>query len=289
VAAATGHSRDSVQLRRLTPLPVGELVLTLWTSDPELAARADAAGVERIGVDLERLGKAERQKGLGTWISQHTEEDLAAVGSALSSASLFARVDPPHDGTSAQVDRVLAAGAEVVMLPMFRTAAEVERFVALVDERARVVLLLETPEAVDAVEEIAAVEGVDEIHLGLNDLTLALGLPNRFMLLASDLAARLAGAVTGAGLRFGAGGIGRAGDVTLPITADLVYAQYARLGAGAALVSRSFLRRDAGPVDMGREVERARARMAEWRARGPEELEAARLELTERAAACARW
>jgi len=28
--------------------------LTLWTADPALAARADAAGVDRIGVDLDR-------------------------------------------------------------------------------------------------------------------------------------------------------------------------------------------------------------------------------------------
>ena len=37
--------------------------LTLWTADAALAARADAAGVDRIGVDLDRLGKAERQAG----------------------------------------------------------------------------------------------------------------------------------------------------------------------------------------------------------------------------------
>src|SRR6185436_12988331 len=85
VAPATRHARDSVQLRRLTPL-ADELVLTLWTSDPQLAARADAAGVERIGVDLERLGKRDRQGGLGTWISEHTEADLATVGTALAGA-----------------------------------------------------------------------------------------------------------------------------------------------------------------------------------------------------------
>jgi HpcH/HpaI aldolase/citrate lyase family protein len=263
-------------------------VLTLWTSDPELAARADAAGIERVGVDLERLGKRQRQNGLGTWISPHSEYDLAAVGHALSDARLFARLDPLHDGTPAQVERVLAAGAEVLMLPMFRSAAEVERFVELVGARARVVLLLETPEAVECVREIVAVKGVDEIHLGLNDLTLALGLPNRFMLLASTLAARVAAAVTGAGLRFGAGGIGRAGDDSLPIPADLVYAQYARLGASAALISRSFVGPDAAAVDLAREVERSRARMAEWRTRDPAELEAARLELTARAAS-AGW
>ena len=288
MAPATGHSGDSVQLYGLTSRDK-QLVLTLWTGDPRLATRADAAGVERIGVDLERLGKRERQKGFGTWISPHTEADLAAVGEALTSASLFARLDPPHGGTPAQVERVLAAGAEVVMLPMFRTASEVQHFVELVGGRATVVLLLETPEAVEQAGKIAGVDGVGEIHLGLNDLTLALGLPNRFMLLTSRLAARLAATVTDAGLRFGAGGIGRAGDDSLPIPADLIYAQYARLGATAALVSRSFIGEDGATLDLAREVERARARLADWRARDENELEAARLELMERAAACRSW
>jgi hypothetical protein len=288
VASATGHARDPVQLRRLTPL-AGELVLTLWTSDPRLAARADAAGVERIGVDLERLGKRERQSGLGTWISPHSEADLAAVGAALTRASLFVRVDPPHPGTTAQLERVLAAGAEVVMLPMFRGPEEVERFVDAVAGRAEVVLLLETPEAVARVKEVAAIDAVREIHLGLNDLTLALGLPNRFLLLASGVAERVASAVTAAGLRFGAGGIGRAGDDSLPIPADLVYAQYARLGARAALISRSFLGEDPAACDLAAEVGRARRRMAELRACGEEELEAARAELSDRANAAVRW
>ena len=43
--------------------------LTLFTNDVELARRADVAGVNRIGLDLEVLGKAKRQQHLNTWIS----------------------------------------------------------------------------------------------------------------------------------------------------------------------------------------------------------------------------
>ncbi|HEX6653825.1 MAG TPA: aldolase/citrate lyase family protein, partial [Thermoleophilaceae bacterium] len=174
-------------------------------------------------------------------------------------------------------------------LPMFRGPEEVQRFVDTVAGRAEVVLLLETPEAVARVHEVAAVEGVDEIHLGLNDLTLALGLPNRFMLLASKVAERVAGAVIAAGLRFGAGGIGRAGDDSLPIPADLVYSQYARLGARAALISRSFFGEDPAALDLAAEVDRARRRMAELRRCDADELEAARAELSELADAAVRW
>ena len=48
-------------------------------------------------------------------------------------------------------------------------------------------------------------------------------------------------------------------------------------------------RDDPAALDLSLEVDRARLRLAEWRARGAGELEAARVELTERAAASARW
>ena len=100
--------------------------MTLWTGDPRLAARADAAGVDRIGVDLERLGKAERQRGLGTWISPHAEADLAALGPALSRAALFARVNPINADSRREVEAVLARGARVLMLPMVASRQECE-------------------------------------------------------------------------------------------------------------------------------------------------------------------
>ena len=44
---------------------------------------------------------------------------------------------------------------------------------------------------------------------------------------------------------FGFGGIGRLDDESLPVPADLVYAQYAFHGARSALVSRVFTARRA--------------------------------------------
>src|SRR5436309_956040 len=86
-----------------------DFVLTLWTDDASVAARADAAGVDRIGVDLERRGKAERQRGLGTWISPHTLGDLPAVAAALDRARLFARINPWGPGSEVEVEEVLDA------------------------------------------------------------------------------------------------------------------------------------------------------------------------------------
>src|SRR5688572_17388105 len=68
------------------PPGASAFVLTLWTNDPAVARRADAAGVDRIGLDLETYGKAERQpKQLATWISPHREDQLPALRAAMKS------------------------------------------------------------------------------------------------------------------------------------------------------------------------------------------------------------
>ena len=103
-------------------------------------------------------------------------------------------------------------------------------------------LLLENKTAAERIEEIVRVAGVDDLHVGINDLTLSLGRPNanRFAVMATDLMKRIADAVIAAGLRFGVGGIGRAMNNDQVIPGDLIYAQYPRLGATAALIARSF-------------------------------------------------
>lgn len=50
----------------------------------------------------------------------------------------------------------------------------------LLDDATLVVCMIETPAGLDAVEAIAAVDGVDVIHLGSNDLMAALGKPGSF-------------------------------------------------------------------------------------------------------------
>jgi hypothetical protein len=275
--------------RSPTGSPSRHFVFTLWTADPDLARQADASGIDRIGVDLERLGKAQRQAGRGTWISPHTERDLVRVGAELERASLFARLNPLHEGTQREVDAALAAETRVLMLPMVTEPDEAERFVACVQGRAEVVLLVEHVEGIRRLDRLVAVAGVDEIHVGLNDLALSLGRPNRWLVFEDELLVTAGRIVRAAGLRFGLGGIGRVDDTSLPVPSDLVYAQYPRIGATAALLARSFLGSDAEPVDLASEIARARARLASWYRRAGAELEAARAELGRAARAAAGW
>jgi hypothetical protein len=208
------------------------------------------------------------------------------VGAVLQRALLFVRTNPIHRHSKAEVERVLAARARVLMLPMVSTHEDAASFVEMVRGRAQVVLLLETREALDRASDLARVEGVDEVHVGLNDLAISLGLPNRWLALADERIVSAGRAVRAAGRRFGLGGIGRAEDDTLPIPSDLVYAESVRTGATAALVSRSF---HVGDHDLACEVRRARARLGHWCERTPAELEAAHRRLVSLASAITCW
>ena len=245
-----------------------DFVLTLFTNDPRRAAQADHAGVQRIGVDMEQIGKSSRQGHLATWISDHAEADLTRLRPALKRAQLFARCNPVHDGSAAEIDRLIAAGVRVIMLPYFRTAAAAARFVRLVDGRAHPVLLVETAEAAAEIASICRIDGVDEIHIGLNDMRLSLGWPSHFHVLVSDFLVRICDTVLDAGHRLGVGGLGRAGDNALPVPADLVAAQMVRLRAAAALVSRSFFR-DPEPDDLDDAMHRLRSFLDDCAQRAP--------------------
>ena len=232
-------------------------ILTLFTNDPLLAVAADRAGVDRIGIDIERIGKPLRQGHLPTWISDHREEDLPDIRAALGMARLFARCNPIHAESGAEIERLLDSGVQVLMLPYFKSAQEVERFIRLVDGRAHPVLLLETREAAALTPVLCRVPGVREIHVGLNDMRLSLGWPSHFHVLASGFLERLCADIRAAGIRLGVGGVGRCGDNGLPIPSDLVIAQLPRLGATSALLSRAFFRPPL-PEDLGLEMRKLR-------------------------------
>ena len=236
--------------------------LTLFTNDPVLARAADEARVDRIGPDLESLGKRERQEHLDTRMSDHSLEDVAAVRAVLRNAKAFVRVNPLNPGSRMEVESLLEAGVQVLMLPMLRSAPEVATFVDMVGGRARVVLLLETAAAGLRLRDIVRVPGVDEIHFGLNDLRLSLGVASHFEVLASDWMELLCRTVGEAGIPYGIAAVAQSGDAHLPVPSDLAYAQYARLGSQGALLARCFFKEG---MDLQEEVRRIRERMDHFR------------------------
>jgi hypothetical protein len=270
----------------LPPQPQGfgtAFRLTLVTSDPSLAAAADRSDVDYIGIDLDVLGKAARQSDEDSRLSDHKAEDLATIGGSVTKAKLFARVNPINSQTPFEIENVLRRGAQAIMLPYFRTVEEVAQFVGMVGKRAQISILLETASAAVRIREIVAVPGIQEVVVGLNDLRRELGVANHFEVLASPLLDALAREVRDAGLALAVGGVADPGDNALPIPPDLVLAQYPRLGATGAWLSRSLLRRVTSEKDLDRAICAIRARLTDWGSASPQSLEAARGELADRA------
>jgi hypothetical protein len=261
-----------------------DFCLTLVTNDARLAADADQAGVNRVGIDLEYLGKAERQAGHDTRLSVHSWDDLSSISRCLHDADLFVRTNPIHAGTEVEIETALELGAGVLMLPAFRTAEEAAAFVRAVRGRARVVVLVELAPAVARIREILDVGGIDEVMIGLNDLSLQLGVANPFEVMASPLVDMLAAEALRKGLPFAVGGVGRVGDTTMPVPTELVHAQYQRLGATGAWIARSFTNAAPAVCDFREAVLALRNCLDEWAASPAEDLERARAELARRAA-----
>ena len=259
--------------------PPSGLVLTCLTDDPALAAMAAAAGVERIGPDLEQIGKAERQPNLGTRLSWHSTGCLPALAGVVKSAALFARINPIHPGSEAEIETVLAHGTSVVMLPYFHTLGEVERFVALVGGRARTVALVETAAAAFLIDRIAALDGLDEIHVGLTDMMLSSRVGSRYVIMTSDLMPAIAAAAHARGKPFHLAGVARIDDAAMPMPSDLTLARFAELGVGGALLTRAFLNSLTTVDQLAGAVRALRERYAYWSGCAPAERQAAVAEL----------
>lgn len=220
------------------------LKLMYITNDPAVAGIAQDAGVDRIFVDMEYVGKDLRQGGMDTVKSRHTLEDVTRLRRVVDVSELLVRCNPIHPrsavdlGSEAEVEGAVQAGADIVMLPFFKTPEEVELFVGLVEGRCRTMLLVETREAVERIDEVLAVPGVDEVYVGLNDLSLSYGMKFMFQPLAEGMVDGLAARFKAAGLPFGFGGISALGTGSLP--AEAILREHYRLGSGSVILSRSF-------------------------------------------------
>lgn len=235
------------------------------TNNAELALICDQVRGVRIFVDLEQNGKAERQKGHDTFISSHSLEDVSRIKALLRHAKLMVRVNPYQSNnpaaSQAEVDAVLARGADMLMLPMFSTAQELKAFAALVAGRAPIVPLLETAGALQTLDSWLDTPGIEEVFVGLNDLHLSLGCRFMFEPLLMGHIDRVATAAKARGLRFGFGGIARMDEGVLP--GRDVLAEHVRLGSGAVILSRTFNRINADTAEQSFQQAVAALRQAE--------------------------
>ena len=220
------------------------LKLMYITNDSVIASIAENAGVDRIFIDMEYIGKNFRQGGMDTVQSHHTLGDVLNVRKSIKKAELLVRVNPIHDATKEygsskeEIARAIENGTDIIMLPYFKTTKEVERFVKLVDGKCKTMLLVETPEAVEIIDDILNIDGINECHIGLNDLSLGYGMNFMFELLADGTVERLCSKFHEKGIKYGFGGIASIGRGLLP--AENIIIEHYRLGSSMTILSRSF-------------------------------------------------
>ena len=220
------------------------LKLMYITNNPQVAKIAEESGVDRIFVDMEYIGKGQRQGGMDTVQCHHTTGDVKNIRSVVKKAQVLVRCNPIHEATEEycsskeEIDSIIASGADIIMLPFFKTASEVKSFIELVDKRARTMLLFETPESRDNADEILEIDGIDEVFVGLNDMSLGYGMKFMFQLLANGTVEELCNKFKAKGLPYGFGGLASLDGGLLP-GAKVVKEHY-RLGSGCVILSRSF-------------------------------------------------
>lgn len=214
------------------------LKLIYITNNPAVGLIAEKNGVDYIMIDLETLGKEERQKNMNSVKSHHSVSDIEAVSNTLTKSSVLVRVNPINLDSKSEIEKVIAAGADMIMLPMWKSAADVKEFLHIVNYRVKTTLLLETKEAVECIDEVLTMGGFDEIHIGLNDLHLSYGLTFMFEPLTNGTVEMLCNKFRKAGISYGFGGIARIGEGMLP--AEKIIMEHYRLGSTKAILSRSF-------------------------------------------------
>ena len=215
------------------------LQLMYITNNPKIARIAEKYSVDRVWVDLEKIGKKERQGGMNTVQSDHRIEDVKTIREAIEGkAKLQVRINPIYESSKREIDTVIEYGADIIMLPFFSTVNEAQSFIQMVNGRARTCLLLETIGAEKCIDELIEIPGVDEIHIGLNDLHLQYHQKFMFELLSNGKVEEICQKIKNKGIQYGFGGIAKLDEGMLP--ARHIIAEHYRMGSSMAILSRSF-------------------------------------------------
>jgi hypothetical protein len=243
-----------------------EFSLFLFSTDPRIIRIAVRSGVRAIIVDLERLGKEQRQAGSDTDISTHTIADLRRVRS-VTAATVICRINGFHPGTREEIEQVVDAGADELLLPMVRSPAEVESVIEMVRDRAGVGILIETTQAVYRAPTLAKLP-LTRVYVGLNDLAIERRTPSIFTALVDGTVEELRGCIVDQPFGFGGLTVPEGG---WPIPCRLLIAEMARLRCHFAFLRRSF-HRDVRSRDIEVEIPRLLEAIADAARRPSDEI-----------------
>src|SRR5205814_7246186 len=215
---------DNLAKRKLA---ANELVLCMGVNQlrtPNIAMIAAACGFDAVYIDLGH------NRAL---IETAAAVCVAALGMGITPIARVTSHDP-HEAT-----RILDCGAQGVMVPHVQNAAEARAIVAAclyapkehrsafgsgpalgyaaigqaevcrrLNDETVLMAMIETPEAVGNADAIAAIDGIDVLHIGASDLSTEMGIPGQYtherMRAAFEMVANAARAT---GKAMGVGGV----------------------------------------------------------------------------------
>jgi 2-keto-3-deoxy-L-rhamnonate aldolase RhmA len=179
-------------------LESGQRIVSLgirFSRTPDIARMASGAGYDLVWIDLEhssmavdaaaQIAATAHDLGLGAWV-RVPEREYGVIGRLLDSGATG--IIGPRIETAAEA-RLLAGacrfppmGQRSMLARLPQTGfvrAPAEDFVALANRTVVVQALIESPKGIENAEAIAAIEGVDIIGVGTNDLTAEMGCPGQ--------------------------------------------------------------------------------------------------------------
>ncbi len=134
-----------------------------------ISARLVELGADAVFVDCEH----------GTWSFEDVRETAQIVRGAGGAA-----IVRPHSHERPLIIRFLNAGADGIMVPMIGNAQQARAIVDAVRyaipsdyEKRLVIAMIETVDAIDELEEMLKVEGIDVFFIGPGDLSQDMGYP----------------------------------------------------------------------------------------------------------------
>ena len=195
--------------------------------------------IDTVFIDLEINGKMARQANTNSLISEHNIQDISKVKDVIENTKLGVRINPINSNSKFEINESIQRGAEVIMLPMFKTVDEVFKCLNIINGRCKLDLLFETPESLKKIKKFP-INDVRFVHFGINDISLALNYKNMFECLISGILDEPIDHLNNQNKTFGIGGIG-AYDAK-PISPKLIMEMHKYYLSSRVILSRNFIK-----------------------------------------------
>ena len=201
----------------------------------------DKLDIDWIFIDLETVGKKERQIGRNTVMSDHSISDVQKIKKVVNNTKILVRCNPIGTHSQKEIEEISNTfGVDMVMLPFFKTVNEVELFIELLDtSKVEPTLLIETTSAIDNLNDILKIYPFKYVHIGLNDINIERNTSFMFEPYVDGLLERTVNILNDNNINFGIGGIGKIGSDLLP-TPESIINEHTRLNSSGVILSRSF-------------------------------------------------